>query len=78
MPCAVPLMNGGSIILMKLQKKNDDYLLTILDPLDTEGKPQVIEITEFEKLWKNTVVTLNVIRGKESIERSFNVKWLDT
>ena len=74
-PCAVPLMNGGSIILMKLQKKDDDYLLTILDPLDTEGKPQVIEITEFEKLWKNTVVTLNVIRGKESIERSFNVKW---
>jgi len=74
-PCAVPLRNGGSIIVLNVQKKEDDYLIKYLDPLDTEGKQQAIEINEFEKLWKNTVIALNLIRGKESIDRNFDTSW---
>jgi len=75
LPCAVPLKNGGSIIVLNVQKKDDYYFIKILDPLDSEGKQQDIEISEFEKLWKNTVIALNVIRGTESKDRSFDVKW---
>jgi ATP-binding cassette subfamily B protein len=75
LPCAVPLRNGGSLIVLNVQKKDDYYFIKILDPLDTEGKQQDIEISEFEKLWKNTIIALNVIRGTESKDRSFDVKW---
>jgi ATP-binding cassette subfamily B protein len=75
LPCAVPLKNGGSIIVLNVQKKDEYYFIKILDPLDSEGKQQDIEISEFEKLWKNTVIALNVIRGTESKDRSFDVKW---
>ncbi len=74
-PCAVPLQNGGSIIVLNLQKKDDDYIVKYLDPLDTEGKQQDLELSEFEKLWKNIFIALNVIRGTESKDRSFNVNW---
>ena len=75
LPCAVPLRNGGSLIVLNVQKKDDYYFIKILDPLDTEGKQQDIDISEFEKLWKNTIIALNVIRGTESKDRSFDVKW---
>jgi len=74
-PCAVPLKSGGSIIVLSAQKKDDETFIKYLDPLDTEGKQQELKISEFEQLWTNTVIVLNVVRGAESIDRSFDVKW---
>ncbi len=75
LPCTVPLANGGSVILLRFEKNEAGYAVKILDPLDTEGKQNVIQIDEFEKLWKNTVILVNVIRGKESKERFFDITW---
>ena len=74
-PCAVPFNNGESIIALSVLKKDDDYFIKFLDPLDPQARQQEVQINEFEKLWKNTVITVNALRGTESKERPFDVKW---
>ena len=74
-PCAVPLMNGESIIALSVLKKEDDYFIKYLDPLDPQARQQEVGINEFEKLWKNIVISVNALRGIESKERPFDVKW---
>ena len=51
-PCAVPLMNGESIIALSVIKKEEDYFIKFLDPLDPQARQQEVGIDEFEKLWK--------------------------
>ena len=74
-PCAVPLMNGESIIALSVLKKEDDYFIKFLDPLDPQARQQEVGIDEFEKLWKNIVISVNAQRGAESKERPFDLKW---
>ena len=74
-PCAVPFNNGESIIALSVLKKDDDYFIKFLDPLDPQARQQEVQINEFEKLWKNTVISVNALRGTESKERPFDVKW---
>ena len=74
-PCAVPLMNGESIIALSVLKKEDDYFIKYLDPLDPQARQQEVGIDEFEKLWKNIVISVNAQRGVESKERPFDLKW---
>ena len=74
-PCAVPLMNGESIIALSVLKKEDDYFIKFLDPLDPQARQQEVGIDEFEKLWKNIVISVNAQRGVESKERPFDLKW---
>ncbi|MFL2737668.1 MAG: ABC transporter transmembrane domain-containing protein [bacterium] len=74
-PCAVPFNNGESIIALSVFKKEDVYFIKFLDPLDPQARQQEVEINEFEKLWKNIVISVNALRGIESKERSFDVKW---
>ena len=74
-PCAVPLMNGESIIALSVLKKEEDYFIKFLDPLDPQARQQEVGIDEFEKLWKNIVISVNALRGIESKERPFDVKW---
>jgi len=74
-PCAVPLMNGESIIALSVLKKEEDYFIKFLDPLDPQARQQEVGIDEFEKLWKNIVISVNAQRGVESKERPFDLKW---
>ncbi len=74
-PCAVPFNNGESIIALSVFKKEDVYFIKFLDPLDPQARQQEVEINEFEKLWKNIVISVNALRGIESKERPFDVKW---
>ena len=74
-PCAVPFNNGESIIALSVLKKDDDYFIKFLDPLDPQARQQEVQINEFEKLWKNIVISVNALRGIESKERPFDVKW---
>ncbi len=74
-PCAVPFNNGESIIALSVLKKDDDYFIKFLDPLDPQARQQEVQINEFEKLWKNTVISVNALRGTESKERPFDAKW---
>jgi len=74
-PCAVPFTNGQSIIALSVLKKDDDYFIKFLDPLDPQARQQEVGINEFEKLWKNIVISVNALRGIESKERPFDVKW---
>ena len=74
-PCAVPLMNGESIIALSILKKEEDYFIKFLDPLDPQARQQEVGIDEFEKLWKNIVISVNAQRGVESKERPFDLKW---
>ena len=74
-PCAVPLMNGESIIAFSVLKKEEDYFIKFLDPLDPQARQQEVGIDEFEKLWKNIVISVNAQRGVESKERPFDLKW---
>ena len=74
-PCAVPLMNGESIIALSVLKKEEDYFIKFLDPLDPQARQQEVGIDEFEKLWKNIVISVNALRGIESKERPFDLKW---
>jgi len=74
-PCAVPFNNGESIIALSVLKKDDDYFIKFLDPLDPQARQQEVQINEFEKLWKNIVISVNARRGTESKERPFDVKW---
>ncbi|MBT7545227.1 MAG: ATP-binding cassette domain-containing protein [Kordiimonadaceae bacterium] len=74
-PCAVPFNNGESIIALSVLKKDDDYFIKFLDPLDPQARQQEVQINEFEKLWKNIVISVNALRGSESKERPFDVKW---
>ncbi len=74
-PCAVPFTNGQSIIALSVLKKDDDYFIKYLDPLDPQARQQEVGINEFEKLWKNIVISVNALRGIESKERPFDVKW---
>jgi len=74
-PCAVPFTNGQSIIALSVLKKDDDYFIKYLDPLDPQARQQEVGIDEFEKLWKNIVISVNAQRGVESKERPFDLKW---
>jgi len=74
-PCAVPLRNGESIIALSVLKKEDDYFIKFLDPSDPQARQQEVGIDEFEKLWKNIVISVNAQRGVESKERPFDLKW---
>jgi len=74
-PCAVPLMNGESIIALSVLKKEEEYFIKFLDPLDPQARQQEVGIDEFEKLWKNIVISVNAQRGVESKERPFDLKW---
>jgi len=74
-PCAVPFTNGQSIIALSVLKKDDDYFIKYIDPLDPQARQQEVGINEFEKLWKNIVFAVNALRGIESKERPFDVKW---
>jgi len=74
-PCAVPFQNGQSIIALSVLKKEDDYFIKYLDPLDPQARQEEVGINEFEKLWKNIVFSVNALRGTESKERPFDVKW---
>jgi len=74
-PCAVPFKNGQSIIALSVLKKDDDYFIKYIDPLDPQTRQQEVGINEFEKLWKNIVISVNALRGVESKERPFDVKW---
>jgi len=74
-PCAVPFTNGQSIIALSVLKKDDDYFIKYIDPLDPQARQQEVGINEFEKLWKNIVISVNALRGIESKERPFDVKW---
>ena len=74
-PCAVPLMNGESIIALSVLKKEEDYFIKFLDPLDPQARQQEVGIDEFGELWKNIVISVNAQRGGESKERPFDLKW---
>ena len=74
-PCAVPFTNGQSIIVLSLHQKEDDYFIKYLDPLDPQARQQEVGLNEFEKLWKNIVFSVNALRGTESKDRNFDVKW---
>jgi ABC-type bacteriocin/lantibiotic exporter with double-glycine peptidase domain len=74
-PCAVPLMNGESIIALSVLKKEEDYFIKFLDPLDPQARQQEVGIDEFGELWKNIVISVNAQRGAESKERPFDLKW---
>ena len=74
-PCAVPLMNGESIIALSVLKKEEDYFIKFLDPLDPQARQQEVGIEEFKELWKNIVISVNAQRGGESKERPFDLKW---
>jgi len=74
-PCAVPFTNGQSIIALSVLKKDDDYFIKYIDPLDPQARQQEVGINEFEKLWKNIVISVNALRGIESKERPFDLKW---
>ncbi len=74
-PCAVPLKNGESIIALSVLKRDKDFFIKFLDPSDPQARQQEVGIDEFEKLWKNIVVSVNALRGFESKERPFDVKW---
>ena len=74
-PCAVPLKNGESIIALSLLKREENFFIKFLDPSDPQARQQEVGIDEFEKLWKNIVVSVNALRGVESKERPFDVKW---
>jgi len=68
-------MNGESIIALSVLKKEEDYFIKFLDPLDPQARQQEVGIDEFEKLWKNIVISVNAQRGVESKERPFDLKW---
>jgi ATP-binding cassette subfamily B protein len=68
-------MNGESIIALSVLKKEEDYFIKFLDPLDPQARQQEVGIDEFEKLWKNIVISVNAQRGGESKERPFDLKW---
>ena len=74
-PCAVPLKNGESIIALSVLKKEDNYFIKFLDPSDPQARQQEVVIIEFEKLWKNIIFAVNALRGGESKERPFDLKW---
>jgi len=74
-PCAVPFTNGQSIIALSVLKKDDDYFIKYIDPLDPQARQEEVGINEFEKLWKNIVFSVNALRGIESKERPFDLKW---
>jgi len=74
-PCAVPFKNGQSIIALGVIQKGDEYFIKYLDPLDPQARQQEVGLNEFEKLWKNIVFSVNALRGTESKDRQFDVKW---
>ena len=74
-PCAVPFNNGQSIIALGVLHKGDEYFIKYLDPLDPQARQQEVVLNEFEKLWKNIVFSVNALRGTESKDRKFDVKW---
>jgi len=74
-PCAVPFTNGQSIIALSVLEKDDDYFIKYIDPLAPQARQEEVGINEFEKLWKNIVFSVNALRGIESKERPFDVKW---
>ena len=74
-PCAVPFTNGQSIIALSVLEKDDDYFIKYIDPLDPQARQEEVGINEFEKLWKNIVFSVNALRGIESKERPFDLKW---
>ena len=37
LPCVVPLKNGGSIIILNIEKKENEVKLKILDPIESQG-----------------------------------------
>ncbi|MDC0230130.1 ABC transporter transmembrane domain-containing protein, partial [Deltaproteobacteria bacterium] len=73
--CAVPFNNGRSIIALGVLKKDDEYFIKYLDPLDPQARQQEVALNEFEKLWKNIVFSVNALRGTESKDRNFDVNW---
>ncbi|MCH1521172.1 MAG: ATP-binding cassette domain-containing protein [SAR324 cluster bacterium] len=68
-------MNGESIIALSVLKKEEDYFIKFLDPLDPQARQQEVGIEEFKELWKNIVISVNAQRGGESKERPFDLKW---
>ena len=74
-PCAVPFNNGQSIIALGVIKKDEEYFIKYLDPLDPQTRQQEVGLNEFEKLWKNIVFSVNALRGTESKDRNFDVNW---
>ena len=41
-------MNGESIIALSVLKKDDDYFIKYLDPLEPHARQQEVGINEFE------------------------------
>lgn len=74
-PCAVPFKNGESIIALSVLERDNDYFIKFLDPFDPQAREQEVTISEFKLLWQNIVFSVNALRGIESKERPFDVKW---
>ena len=55
-PCAVPFNNGQSIIALGVLKKDDEYFIKYLDPLDPQARQQEVGLNDFEKLWKLSLI----------------------
>ena len=51
LPCVVPLKNGGSIIILNIEKKEDEVHLKILDPIESQGEQKLISLNDFQNIW---------------------------
>ena len=75
LPCVVPLKNGGSIIILNIEKKENEVYLKILDPIESQGEQKLINLNEFQNIWDNKIIDINIVRGKSSKERKFDLSW---
>ena len=48
------------------------FHLKILDPIESQGEQKLINLSEFQNIWDNKIIDLNIVRGKSSKERKFN------
>ena len=64
-----------SIIILNIEKNENEVHLKILDPIESQGEQKVINLSEFQNIWDNKIIDLNIVRGKSSKERKFNLSW---
>ena len=75
LPCVVPLKSGGSIIILNIEKKENEVQLKILDPIESQGEQKLISLNELQSIWDSKIIDLNIVRGKSSKERNFDLTW---
>ena len=75
-PCTIPLKNGDALIALSAREaENGDVTLSVLDPLDAEGKRQAMPIAQLQEDWMGSVVVAKERRGSGAKEREFKLNW---